>query len=79
MENITLNITGMNCRACEAHVTEALQSVQGVGVVSIDLDAKTATVRGENLNSLALIQAVEDDGYGVFSTHTEAVTTISST
>lgn len=63
MQEITLHVKGMTCEHCRNHVTKALQSVKGVTFVSVDLKAKTATVKGENLKTSELIEAVAYAGY----------------
>ena len=65
-ENLThtLEVEGMMCKNCVAHVSKALQGVKGVANVSVDLESKTATV--EALSSVSvnsLIAAVVDAGY----------------
>ena len=67
MENIQLTITGMSCGACVHHVTQALQGVEGVEEATVDLEAGSATVRGESLDVAELIEAVEEEGYGAQS------------
>jgi copper chaperone CopZ len=57
-----LKIEGMNCGACQSHVTKALQGVAGVKSVSVDLGKGEASVSGSADNA-ALIQAVEKAGY----------------
>jgi copper chaperone len=57
-----LKIEGMNCGACQSHVTKALQGVAGVKTVSVDLSKGEANVGG-NADVTALIQAVEKAGY----------------
>lgn len=66
--NKTLHIEGMSCSHCAATVEKKLSALKGVSDVSVDLDAKTATVklRKEIDNSL-LITAVEDAGFTVTS------------
>ena len=52
------------CQHCVAHVKKALEAVKGVSLVSVDLDAKTATVEALSTTSVdALITAVKDAGY----------------
>ena len=65
-ENIThtLSVEGMMCQHCVSHVKKALEGVKGVTAVSVDLDAKTATV--DALSSVSvdvLVAAVKDAGY----------------
>ena len=40
----TLNIEGMMCAHCQAHVKKALEGVAGVTQVEVSLEDKTATV-----------------------------------
>lgn len=58
-----LNIQGMSCQHCVSAVHQALTEVEGVEqVVSVDLDAGSAEVKG-NADTAALIAAVEEEGY----------------
>lgn len=58
-----LSIQGMNCQHCVNAVNEALSGVTGVEqVVSVDLDAGTAQIKGD-ADTAALIAAVEEEGY----------------
>jgi len=58
----TLTVEGMTCEHCEQSVEEALESVDGVEVTSVDRDAERATVEGD-ADPAALVAAVEDAGY----------------
>ena len=65
-ENIThvLTVEGMMCQHCVSHVKKALEGVKGVTAVTVDLDAKTATVEAlSSVSSDTLITAVKDAGY----------------
>ncbi len=64
--NKTLKIEGMMCQHCVARVTKALQGVDGVEEVEVNLKKKTAVVssQGEISNEL-LEKAVVDAGYEV--------------
>ncbi len=60
-------ISGMTCSNCARHVTEAIQGVPGVRTASVRLEANQATVRwaaGAEQNVAAVIQAVEEAGFG---------------
>ena len=60
----TLTVEGMMCQHCVAHVKKALEGVKGVSAVSVDLDAKTATVEAiASVSAATLIAAVTDAGY----------------
>ena len=63
---ITLKIEGMMCQHCVAHVTKALQDVDGVTSVEVNLKKKTAVVeRAESVTNETLIAAVTAAGYEV--------------
>ena len=66
---ITLPITGMTCAACVMHVENALEEVDGVQRVSVNLAAEKAGVTfGDGSADLeTLARAVEDAGYGIGS------------
>ena len=57
-----LQVEGMMCGHCKAHVEKALLAVPGVESAKADLDTKTATVMG-NADRTALIAAVKEAGY----------------
>jgi copper chaperone len=57
-----LKITGMTCGHCRQAVTEALESVDGVETVRVDLERGSAEVEG-NADLKALVTAVEEEGY----------------
>jgi Cu+-exporting ATPase len=62
-----LAITGMTCGNCARHVTEAIQSVRGVRSATVRLEANQASVRwtaGAEPSVTAVIQAVQEAGYG---------------
>lgn len=62
----TLLVEGMMCQHCVAHVTKALQSVQGVASVEVDLKKKTAVVElNEAVENETFVSAVAEAGYEV--------------
>ncbi|MGM9992708.1 MAG: heavy metal translocating P-type ATPase [Candidatus Bruticola sp.] len=59
----TISVEGMMCPKCEAHVTKALESLNGVQVLRIE-DCKNVIVRMESeIEDTVLRQAVEEAGY----------------
>lgn len=59
---IHLDILGMSCEHCEATVKEALEAVEGVTTVHVDLTRGRAAVEG-SADVTVLIAAVEKEGY----------------
>ena len=76
MSKVKLNVTGMSCAACSAHVEKALGKTEGVQQATVSLMTNSASVTfDENIVSAAqLIEAVEKSGYGasVASNETKA-------
>lgn len=62
----TINIEGMSCNHCVAHVKEALEGITGVNVLEVNLDNKKAVVETDVENNI-LIDAIEEEGYDVVS------------
>lgn len=62
----TLKIEGMMCQHCVAHVTKALQAIDGVVNVDVNLKKKTATVEmGLEIADQTFISAISEAGYEV--------------
>ncbi|MBQ3106171.1 MAG: metal-transporting ATPase, partial [Eggerthellaceae bacterium] len=60
----TLNVEGMMCMHCVSHVKKALEAIEGVSEVVVDLEGKTATVTlAADVADEALVAAVVDAGY----------------
>lgn len=63
MEKV-LDVEGMMCQHCVAHVKKALEGIDGVEEAVVDLDAGTATAKlASDVADDALIAAVVDAGY----------------
>lgn len=62
-QTIQLSVTGMTCDHCVKSVTSALQGVSGVTAAKVDLQAKSAVVEGEALDTAKLLEAVKEEGY----------------
>ena len=67
VERANLNIGGMTCAACVAHVEEALREVEGV--ISVNVNPATERARVEYIPGVAFLkdfrQAVDEVGYTV--------------
>jgi mercuric ion binding protein len=64
-QTVTLHIENMTCAMCTVTIKKALQKVEGVQVVTVDYDSKTATIifDSQKTDSAALIKATTDAGY----------------
>ena len=61
-----LDIEGMMCQHCVAHVNKALSSIEGVEAVEVSLENKNAAVTlAADVSDDALVKAVVDAGYEV--------------
>ena len=64
-EQVTLNVDGMTCAGCQAHVQEALAGKPGVTEASVNLLMKRAAVSFDPtvISPEALVEAVRESGY----------------
>ena len=61
-----IGVEGMMCNKCVAHVTKALEGVEGVIKVDVNLEEKKATVEvEEGVTDEALTAAIVEEGYEV--------------
>lgn len=60
------NITGMTCASCSAHVTKAVEKLEGTSNVNVNLLTNSMTLEYDHnvLDSNKIIEAVEKAGYG---------------
>ena len=67
MTTAHLNVSGMTCGSCVAHVTHALTAVPGVEHVDVSLAANTADVRFDDTRAsvATLSAALESAGFPV--------------
>ena len=63
MTNLTLRVPDMSCGHCVASVTNAVEAVDGVAKVEIDLESKRVNVAGNGLDQAAISQAIREAGY----------------
>ena len=66
MSQVKLNVTGMSCAACQAHVEKALGKTPGVSQATVSLMTNSASVTYDEkvVSPADLIAAVEHSGYG---------------
>ncbi len=64
-DRMMIDVEGMTCASCVAHVERALRAVPGVETASINLATERAEVTGPALDRAALVQAVKGAGYDV--------------
>lgn len=61
-------VEGMSCGHCVNHVKNALEELNGVTSVTVDLESKTAVVEASgDLSDETIKAAIEDAGYEVVS------------
>jgi copper chaperone len=62
---MTYSVPGVHCAHCRAAIVEEVSAVERVEHVDVDLDAKTVTIRGTELDDAALRAAIDEAGYAV--------------
>ncbi len=60
---LTVQIEGMNCSHCTGSVDRALREIHGVKEVSVLLEPGSAKVIGDDLNSEAIVAAINGLGF----------------
>lgn len=72
MKKVKFNIQGMTCSSCQAHVNKAVEKLDGVKSVNVNLLSNNMVVEYEEnkLDNQKIISAVVDAGYGA-STNSE--------
>lgn len=72
MVKITLDIDGMACGMCEAHVNDAVRKAFAIKKVSSSHSkGQTEIIADQPLDDDELKKAVEETGYKVLGIHTE--------
>ncbi|MBU3556270.1 heavy-metal-associated domain-containing protein [Polynucleobacter sp. Ross1-W9] len=63
MPQINLSVQGMTCGSCVKHVTKALEVLDGVESVHVDLQSGRVQVGRTTDQSGDLIHALDEEGY----------------
>src|SRR5262245_2838575 len=64
-ETVHINVGGMSCAACQAHVQHALEGLPGVEKAAVSLMTNEATVvyNPQSVEPPALLKAIRETGY----------------
>jgi mercuric ion binding protein len=64
-QTITLSVTGMTCAACPITIKKALNKVDGVETIEVNLEKKEALVTFDDAKTTieALLEATKNAGY----------------
>lgn len=62
MNKKKLTVEGMSCGHCKNAVETALLDLSGVNEAEVDLDAKTVTIKHEEISEVDLKTAIENAG-----------------
>jgi copper chaperone len=65
MTTLTYSVPGVSCAHCRSAITKEVSNVDGVATVDVDLETKTVTVTGEQLDETAIVAAIDEAGYDV--------------
>jgi copper chaperone CopZ len=63
MASVKLNISGMSCGRCVAHVEKALSALPGVTVRTVTIGSAEVDVDAGSAGSVPLVEAVRNAGY----------------
>ena len=59
----TYSVPEISCGHCKSTIEGAVQALDSIDTVEVDIDAKTVTVKGGDTG--AIVTAIEDAGYDV--------------
>ena len=62
-ETVTYSVPAIHCAHCTMSIREEVSEVEGVEDVDVDLDAKSVTIKGLELDDAALRAAIVEAGY----------------
>jgi copper chaperone len=62
-ETATYSVPAIHCAHCAMSIREEVSEVEGVEQVDVDLDSKTVTIHGGQLDDAALRAAIVEAGY----------------
>jgi len=82
MKKMHFDIQGMSCASCQAHVTKAVEKLEGTKNVNVNLltNDMTVDIDENKVDSKKIIQAIENAGYGAnISSDSGSSDSISST
>ena len=60
---LTYVVAGMTCEHCRAAVTDEVSKVDGAAAVDVDLVTKRVRVRGNGVDGVAVVAAIDEAGY----------------
>jgi copper chaperone CopZ len=64
MQDTTLQVSGMTCKSCVAHVNRALSGLKGIGNVQVQLESGTVRIsHAPELTAAQLADKVSGAGY----------------
>ncbi len=64
-ETISFGVPGMTCGHCQASIEREVTGIAGVENVEVDLDLKTVSVTGTNLDRDIIVAAIDEAGFDV--------------
>ncbi|MFB4301357.1 heavy-metal-associated domain-containing protein [Actinomadura sp. NTSP31] len=65
MSEIRYSVPAISCGHCVTAIGGEVRQVPGVSEVTVDVDTKLVTVRGDGLDDAALRAAIDEAGYDV--------------
>lgn len=71
MRKLHFDVQGMTCASCQAHVTKAIEKIDGTKNVHVNLltNDMTLDIDENKLDEQTIVQAVKDAGYGAVCTN----------
>jgi len=65
MSELSYAVPAVSCEHCVRAISDEVGRVPGVADVTVDLEAKRVTVRGEDVDDAAVREAIDEAGYDI--------------
>ena len=77
MIKITIEVEGMSCGMCEAHINEVVRRIEGVKkVISSKSKGRTEVIAEDGTDANLIKEAIKGQGYGAGNASTEHYETL---
>jgi len=65
VQDLTYSVPGVSCEHCRSAIAKEVEPLAGVTSVTVDLERKLVTVRGDGVDDAAVRGAIDEAGYDI--------------
>jgi copper chaperone CopZ len=67
VQDLTYSVPGVSCEHCRSAITKEVGPLAGVTSVTVDLERKLVTVRGDGISDEGVRGAIDEAGFDIAS------------